>query len=102
MDNVRITFILHMRIIDLLIAKRFTGWCCYPVVVYGRKGETHKDYCGLAFSGRCGPIDDSKSELIQKTYPERTAPVLKGMYFDAMTLDGLISLCALTIAVTSL
>jgi hypothetical protein len=80
--------IFHNRIIELLIAKRFSGWSTYPVIVYGKKGEVFEGYSGMAIKGRCGPIDKSKSEVVQRDYPGGKFPVLKGIFFDLKSWDG--------------
>ena len=38
--------------------------------------------------GRCGPIDNSRSEIIQKRLPGGWVPHWKGLYFDPATWDG--------------
>ena len=80
--------VFHHRIIELLVAKRLSGWSIYPVAVHGRKGEVFKEYSGLAFKGRCGPTDDSRSEVVQRDYPGGRFPNLKGIFFDPESWDG--------------
>jgi hypothetical protein len=80
--------IFHNRIIELLTAHRFTGWSTYPVTVHGKTGNLIEKYSGFAFKGRCGPIDDSRSEVVLKDYPGGKFPIRKGLYFDPESWDG--------------
>jgi hypothetical protein len=81
-------FVVHKRVIDLLLDHRFTGWGTYPVELYGREGEPLPDYLGFAFTGRCGPIDGGRSEKVMKPRPLVVGPVWIGVYFDEKTWDG--------------
>jgi hypothetical protein len=91
-DVVWLTFsapvIFHNRVIDLLIAKGFSGWSTYPVIIYGRRGEVFKGYSGFGFRGRCGPLDDSRSEAVEREFPGGKFRVLKGLFFDPASWDG--------------
>jgi hypothetical protein len=80
--------IVHKRVIDLLLDHRFTGWGTYPVEVYGKQGEPYPDYLGLSFTGRCGPIDGSRSERTLVEMPGGLVPHWKGIYFDEQSWDG--------------
>ena len=77
------------RVVEAL--KPFTGWATYPVTVYGKKGELIPGYHGLIVSGRCGPIDNSRSEprICAPPVPEgRWSRRWFGLYFDEKTWDG--------------
>jgi len=84
--------LVSQRFIDVLREGGFTGWSTYPVEVYGKHGELIPGYHGLAITGRCGPIDDSMSELIwcEPVQPGKTKHYqrLLGLYFDPESWDG--------------
>lgn len=77
------------RVVEVL--QPFKGWATYPVEVYGKKGELIPGYHGLAITGRCGPIDDSKSKAVWIPPPvPEGKPYRKwiGLFFDPATWDG--------------
>ena len=80
--------IVHTRIVDLLLDQGLTGWGTYPVEVYGKEGELFRDYFGFTITGRCGPIDGSRSQEASKQYPARISSVWVGLYFDENSWDG--------------
>lgn len=43
-----------------------TGWQTFEVKVLDKKGQEIQGYHGLSITGRCGKIDYSKSEIIEK------------------------------------
>lgn len=79
------------RAIETLREGGFTGWTTYPVEIYGKNKERIEGYQGFAVTGRCGPIDDSKSPL-ESREPRvpggRRVQRRVGMYFDPQTWDG--------------
>ena len=84
--------LISERIFNLLVKNEFTGWKTYPVEVYKKNGEAIEKYFGLSIIGKCGQIDDSRSEEYIK---ERNTPKgitrtnkLRGYYFDETTWDG--------------
>jgi hypothetical protein len=80
--------IVNSKVITLLQENGFTGWSTYPVEVFDKAGARIEGYSGLAITGRCGPIDQSRSMTILKKFPARVSPMLKGYYFDQDTWDG--------------
>ena len=79
------------RVIDILRNEGFTGWTTYPVEVYGKKGERIEGYHGFAVTGRCGPIDNSRSRqiVVPPPVPEgQPGPGWQGLYFEPDTWDG--------------
>jgi hypothetical protein len=80
--------IVSGKFIALLQENGFTGWTTYPVEVFDKAGTRVEDYSGLAVTGRCGPVDRSKSMSVLERYPARTVPKLKGYFFDPETWDG--------------
>lgn len=79
------------RVVETLREGGFTGWATYPVEIYGKNKERIEGYQGFAVTGRCGPIDDSKSPL-ESCEPRvpggRRVQRRVGMYFDQQTWDG--------------
>lgn len=80
--------IFHKRLFEMLAAKRLSGWSSYPVIVHSKTGEVFRSYRGLTIKGRCGPIDESKAEVVERDFPGGRFPVRKGMFFDPETWDG--------------
>ena len=81
--------VVSRRVVDLLRASGFTGWATYPVTLYDRDGEFVDGYHGLATTGRCGPIDYSRSAPVAVMSPgggERMQ--YRGKYFDPDSWDG--------------
>jgi hypothetical protein len=83
-----ILLIVSERFIDILLDNHFTGWTTYPVEVYSKDDELLKGFHGFCVSGRCGPIDYKKSEIVYVEYPARKVPKYKGIYFDTSSWDG--------------
>jgi hypothetical protein len=80
--------IVHMRVVDTLLDHGLTGWGTYPVEVHGKEGEFFPDYVGFSITGRCGPIDGSRSKETPKEYPGGIFPVWVGVYFAEDSWDG--------------
>jgi hypothetical protein len=80
--------LLSRRVSELFRSAGFTGWSTYPVILHLDDGTTTSDYSGLAVTGRCGPIDSSRSQIVGKQYPAGIFPILKGLYFDPQSWDG--------------
>jgi hypothetical protein len=91
-DIVRTTFaapvIAHERVVRLLEDGGFSGWKTYPVQLFGKDGAPISGYHGLSVHGRCGPIENDRSETVDRTFPARVSPVWRGLYFDPTTWDG--------------
>jgi hypothetical protein len=91
-DVIRTTFaapiVVHQRVIDILLAAKFSGWSTYPVEVCTKDGEILTDYKGLSITGRCGPIQNERSTKIDRILPGGIFPVWLGLYFDPATWDG--------------
>ena len=84
-----IPVVVSERVIDLLRASGFTGWATYPVTVYDRDGATLDGYRGLSTSGRCGPLDYSRSEPVSVPVPGGGEGLqYRGKYFDPASWDG--------------
>jgi hypothetical protein len=66
----------------------FSGWSSYAVRVFDKDGAQIEGYKGLVVTGRCGPIDNSRSVLVDKQMPGGVFPVYKGVYFAEDSWDG--------------
>lgn len=93
LDFISTTDVAPKLVSDRVVAilRPFTGWETYPVIVHGKDGKVIKGYAGLAVTGRCGPIDDTKSRQI--TEPPIVPQGLPrkrwlGLYFDLTSWDG--------------
>lgn len=84
-------FLVSDRVRVLLENEGITGWRTYPVEVTDRGGVLIPGYHGFAVTGRCGPFDPSRSQMIIKPAPVprgRAAPYRRGLFFDPSTWDG--------------
>ena len=73
------------------VLRPFSGWAAYSVEVYDKHGDMIPGYHGLAVTGRCGRVDDSRSQAricpppVAQGQPRRR---WFGVYFDPATWDG--------------
>ena len=84
----RSLLIVSDRVVEVLNDNKLTGWSTYPVTLTNRDDEILNGYCGLAITGRCGEIDNSRCQIVPKQYPAGEFPVYRGIYFDESTWDG--------------
>lgn len=80
--------LVSSRVVALLEAGQFTGWTTWPVALTGRRGESIPGFAGFGVTGRCGPIEASRSELVLQEFPAGFFPVYRGYLFDPVTWDG--------------
>jgi hypothetical protein len=80
--------IVSKRVITIFHDEGFNGWSTYPVTVYDKAGNTVDGYVGLSVTGRCGNIDNSQSQVIERQYPGGTFPMHRGLYFNSEEWDG--------------
>jgi len=59
-------FLISDRMKDAFEENNLTGWKCFPIRLLNKKGEVIEGYRGLTITGRCGPIDNWKSEVVYK------------------------------------
>jgi hypothetical protein len=59
-------FLISGKLKSVLEDNILTGWKTFSVRVLDKQGHEIKDYHGLSITGRCGPIDYNKSEIIEK------------------------------------
>lgn len=84
-------FLISDRVRELLEGAHVTGWKTYPVEVTDRQGAIIPGYHGFAATGRCGPIDPSRSELYLKPPPVPQGKACwhrKGLFFEPSSWDG--------------
>lgn len=82
------------RALSLLKENGFTGWSTYPVEVRNKDGEVVDGYAGFSVTGRCGCIDNSRSEKVDREFPGGIFPVYRGLYFDESRWDGADIFCS--------
>lgn len=80
--------LVSQRVIDLLEANAFTGWCTFPVVVQNGTKAIVPGYHGLAITGRCGPLEGSRSRVVLRDYPAMLVEERVGYRFDEASWDG--------------
>lgn len=81
--------IVGPRVVQVLADEYLDGgWRTYPVEVYGRDGRVIEGYEGFAIVGRCGRVQNSRSEVVFREFPGGSFPVRRGMFFDPNSWDG--------------
>ena len=83
--------LLSDRIFECFAHHGFRGWSSFPILITGKDGLEISGYRGLVITGRCGPIDSSRS--VHVTQPPgvpggRDREVAMGLFFDPATWDG--------------
>lgn len=91
LDTSRATlFLISDWMKTVLESNNLTGWKCFPITLFDKKGNEIQGYNGLSVKGRCGPIDFSKSEVVYKrVVPE--GPITKyykGKFIGLDEWDG--------------
>lgn len=83
-------FLISDRMRSVLEENHLTGWKTFPVRLLDKSENEIVGYHGLSITGRCGPIDVSKSEIIYKRrVPE--GPICKfykGLHVGLDVWDG--------------
>lgn len=72
------------RLKDLLEESEITGWRCYPIELYDKKGNKVCGYNGFSIIGRAGTV----VELENPPYELGYSPNSYGYSFDLNTWDG--------------
>ena len=83
-----VVVIVSDKVVQLLRSHGFTGWSLYDVTVRDKQGQQVPGYSGLAITGRCGPIDYTRTVVVPRIYPGGVFPIGKGMLFDPAAWDG--------------
>lgn len=81
-------YYLSPRVLELFRDNELTGWSTYPIVLHNKAGKLCPGYAGLTITGRCGPIDKQRGELVPGQNPNKKFPRHIGLYFDEATWDG--------------
>jgi len=78
------------RIVDALKKGGATGWDAVPVGFSCKGRDDAGPYYVLVATGRCGPIDNSKSVQAHKAVigNPKGGLIWKGLYFDETSWDG--------------
>lgn len=85
------TPLVSERFVAILQKHRFTGWDTYQVRVSTETGARIQGFHGLRVKARCGPVDKSKSALVEvpPAVPTgKSRQALRGLYFDLHSWDG--------------
>lgn len=83
-------FLISDKLKGVLEESTLTGWKTFVVKVLDKKGQEIQGYHGLSITGRCGKIDYSKSEIIEKRLVPN-APLskyYKGLHVGLDEWDG--------------
>lgn len=83
-------YLISDKIKIFLEENELTGWAIFPVKLYDKKQHEVEGYNGLSITGRCGPVDYSKSAIIKKSMIEG-GPIsnyYKGLYIGLDDWDG--------------
>ena len=83
-------YLISDRMKIILEENKLTGWKTYPIKLYDKQNNEIFGYYGFSVTGRCDPIDYSKSEIIEKRRVSEGPLVkfYKGMYIDLAKWDG--------------
>ncbi|MCI0343742.1 MAG: hypothetical protein L0216_21760 [Planctomycetales bacterium] len=82
---------LHLiseRLVSQLTSANLTGWMTAEARVTGKGGRIVEGLRRFIVSGRCGPIDYARSEIMIVSFPGGPGRVRRGLYFDQATWDG--------------
>ncbi|MCM3630572.1 hypothetical protein M3194_24880 [Paenibacillus glycanilyticus] len=82
------SLLLHDSIIEAFIQNQITGWETFRIALYGKNDEIIPNYSGVSITGRCNPLDYSRSEIVYREYPGGIFPRFKGSYFKDDFWDG--------------
>ena len=83
-------FLISEKMKAVLENNNLTGWKSYDIKVFDMLGLEIKGYFGFSVTGRCGPIDYSKSEIIEKRLVDK-GPLVKyyrGLHVGLNEWDG--------------
>ena len=83
-------FLISERLKHILEEHYFTGWKTFPVKVFDKNDIEIPGYYGFSVTGKCGPIDYIKSQIIEKSI-HTDGPLYKyykGLYVGLDQWDG--------------
>jgi len=84
-------YLVSEKVHDLLRSNKVSGWNTFPVKVFDSQKNEISGYYGFSVTGRCGPIDSSKSKKVNKPAPTpygKPYDALEGLYFLPGSWDG--------------
>lgn len=67
-------YIISEKIKNIFERNNLTGWKTFPIEVLNKEGRKLIGYYGMSITGKCGPVDNSKSEIV----PYTRIPYLSG------------------------
>jgi len=83
-------FLISDKMKAVLENNDLTGWKTFPVIVLDKQGQEINGYYGFSITGRCGKINYSKSEIIEKRLVSN-GPFIKyykGLHISLDKWDG--------------
>lgn len=81
-------FYLSERLQRLCQVHQLTGWTTQPILLHNKAGDICPGYGVLSITGRCGPQDRRKGEVVPGQKLGKNYVQHRGMYFDESTWDG--------------
>ena len=83
-------YLISEKMKNSLKEHQLTGWKTFPIRLLGKQDEEIQGYHGFSITGRCGPVDFSKSERILKSFvPEGPLSTFcKGFPIELDSWDG--------------
>ena len=79
-------YLISDRMKDLLIDNNITGWKCYDIEMYDKKGNIVPGYNGFSVTGKC--YDMVKVDYDNIVEDKRRGFLAKGASFDINKWDG--------------
>lgn len=83
-------YLISEKMKNIFEENNLMGWQTFPIIVLDKKGKEVKGYHGFSVTGRCGPVDYTKCEIIEKRLVP-TGPICKfyrGLYIGLDKWDG--------------
>ena len=83
--------------VDALESNGITGWSTYPVRLFDKSNQELPGYYGLVVTGRSGPLDESRSRVVEHRREDGSIVVRSdgstverryGWFIDPATWDG--------------
>lgn len=81
-------YMISDHAVEAFTESGLTGWKTFPVQIKAKKGGFVTGYQGLSVTGRCGPVDHSKSEPFEKLYPGGVYTDYLGLHVGLDEWDG--------------
>jgi hypothetical protein len=85
-----ILYLISDRMVEILDKKKLTGWKIFDIKLLDKKDNEIKGYNGFSITGRCGPIDYTRSRIIKKKLVQDgpLSEYYKGLYVGLDVWDG--------------